>query len=392
MADKNVKSRIQLKRGSEADWIAATKAGFKPLEGEYIFYTDLNNVKVGKKDNNGNLLSLDDLDFLNTDTNQKVKTSNATFGVNDVVEFVAGSNVSIIGDATNKKITISSTYTDTDTHNSHAVISGKKADGNTDIKSTASSGDITLGDSGVTAGEYGPTSNQTPDYGATFNVPDIKVNSKGIVTSVVNRTVKIPASDNSETTLTITDKDKTDTTDLVYAVTNLTEGGTKGHNITPTYTGLPTKAYVDKVITNGVDYLGTVSALTGLSTSAGAGDFYRVSTAFTFGAETAHVGDILIATKANPGQNTTDWDLLHTEVDSVYTHPNSGVTAGTYSKVIVNAQGHVTSGSNPTTLSGHGITDAYTKTETNNLMATLISSGTADPSASTTSQYYFKYN
>lgn len=177
--------------------------------------------------------------------NQKVKTGSVTFGANDIVEFVAGSNVSISGDATNKKITISATDTNTDTHNSHAIISGKKADGTTDIKGSASSGDITLGDSGVTAGEYGPTANATPGYGATFDVPDIKVNAKGIVTSITNRTVKIPASDNSETTLTITDKANTDTTDVVYAVSNLVEGGTKGHAITPTYTGLPTKAYVD---------------------------------------------------------------------------------------------------------------------------------------------------
>ena len=41
-----------------------------------------------------------------------------------------------------------------------------------------------------------------------------------------------------------------------------------------------------------------------------------------------------------------------------YTHPNSGVTAGTYKSVTVDAQGHVTGGSNPTTLAGYGITDA----------------------------------
>lgn len=44
--------------------------------------------------------------------------------------------------------------------------------------------------------------------------------------------------------------------------------------------------------------------------------------------------------------------------NTVYTHPNSGVTAGTYKSVTVNAQGHVTAGSNPTTLAGYGITDA----------------------------------
>ncbi|HJI08774.1 MAG TPA: hypothetical protein OIL90_01395 [Phascolarctobacterium faecium] len=41
-----------------------------------------------------------------------------------------------------------------------------------------------------------------------------------------------------------------------------------------------------------------------------------------------------------------------------YIHPDSGVTAGTYKSVTVNAQGHVTAGSNPTTLAGYGITDA----------------------------------
>lgn len=60
----------------------------------------------------------------NTDTNQKVKAKNlsgtdVTFGSNDVVEFVAGSNVTITPDATNKKITIASSYTDTNTAHSH---------------------------------------------------------------------------------------------------------------------------------------------------------------------------------------------------------------------------------------------------------------------------------
>lgn len=44
-----------------------------------------------------------------------------------------------------------------------------------------------------------------------------------------------------------------------------------------------------------------------------------------------------------------------------YTHPNSGVTAGTYQSVTVNAKGHVTAGTNPTTLAGYGITDAAAK-------------------------------
>ena len=89
---------------------------------------------------------------------------------------------------------------DNNTHNSHIVYSGKKADGSTDISSgTASSGNITLGDSGVTAGSYGDASNQTPSYGGAFSVPSITVNAKGIVTGISTHTVKIPASDNINT-------------------------------------------------------------------------------------------------------------------------------------------------------------------------------------------------
>lgn len=52
-----------------------------------------------------------------------------------------------------------------------------------------------------------------------------------------------------------------------------------------------------------------------------------------------------------------------TQVDTAvngakYTHPNSGVTAGTYRSVTVNAQGHITSGSNPTITIAQGGTGA----------------------------------
>lgn len=48
---------------------------------------------------------------------------------------------------------------------------------------------------------------------------------------------------------------------------------------------------------------------------------------------------------------------------NAYSHPNSGATAGTYRSVTVNAQGHVTSGTNPTLAidqGGTGATDAAT--------------------------------
>lgn len=54
-----------------------------------------------------------------------------------------------------------------------------------------------------------------------------------------------------------------------------------------------------------------------------------------------------------------------------YTHPSSGATAGTYKSVTVNAQGHVTGGSNPTTLAGFGITDAYTISQIDSIESDL---------------------
>ena len=72
----------------------------------------------------------------------------------------------------------------------------------------------------------------------------------------------------------------------------------------------------------------------------------------------------------------------------------SGVVAGTYTKVIVDAYGRVTSGTNlsatdipnldwskittgkPTTLAGYGITDAYTKTEANGKYVTIATAQT----------------
>ena len=45
------------------------------------------------------------------------------------------------------------------------------------------------------------------------------------------------------------------------------------------------------------------------------------------------------------------------------THANSGITVGTYRSVTVDAKGHVTKGTNPTTISEYGITDAYTKAD-----------------------------
>lgn len=51
----------------------------------------------------------------------------------------------------------------------------------------------------------------------------------------------------------------------------------------------------------------------------------------------------------------------------------TGVSAGTYRSVTVDAYGRVTAGTNPTTISGYGITDAYTKTEVDGFVNAKLS-------------------
>lgn len=87
----------------------------------------------------------------------------------DTLTLVAGSNITLTPDSTNDKITIASK----DTIYTHPTYS-------------------------ITAGSYGNADAQTPGYGDTFNVPYVTVNTLGHITGIANKTVKIPASDNTD--------------------------------------------------------------------------------------------------------------------------------------------------------------------------------------------------
>lgn len=146
-------------------------------------------------------------------------------------------------------------------------------------------------------------------------IDSISQNAQGVITPT-KKTVKLGdyLKTADETAITITDKANTDTDDLVYAVSNLEEGGTKGHAITATYKAVATKAYVDKMAAGAVDYLGTVEKLADLDTEAGYGDFHRVATEIKSGDTVlAHAGDLLVAEKANPAQQIdgANWSVIH---------------------------------------------------------------------------------
>ena len=127
-----------------------------------------------------------------------------------------------------------------------------------------------------------------------------------------------------------------------------------------------------------------------VSSSATAGTF-----SYSAWKQVAFTSDIPTSLPANGGNSTTvNNHTVNSDVpanakftDTVYTHPNSGVTAGTYKSVTVNAQGHVTAGTNPTTLSGYGITDAKISNGVITLGANSITPLTSHQSLS---NYYTK--
>lgn len=128
--------------------------------------------------------------------------------------------------------------------------------------------------------------------------------------------------------------------------------------------------------------LGTGGTITSLPAAAAGntGYTYKVITNGTYQSIAAKDGDTFISNGSSwtlipsgdePSGTVTSVTLNATSpiaIDSsaaittsgtrTISHANSGVTAGTYKSVTVDAKGHVTGGTNPTTLSGYGITDA----------------------------------
>lgn len=92
------------------------------------------------------------------------------------------------------------------------------------------------------------------------------------------------------------------------------------------------QTYVATQVAGAVQYLGTVSAWTGLSTTAGKGDFYRLSAAI----EGAHAGDLVVAEKDNPKQliDGINWSLIHGEEVGV-----EAINAGNGINVITTGEG-----------------------------------------------------
>ena len=189
---------------------------------------------------------------------------------------------------------------------------------------------MTLANSGVTAGTY----------------PKVTVDAKGRVTAgAALAATDVPSLDWSKIT---TGKPTT------LSGYGITDAATSTHNHTVdglSNVTITTKANGDTLTWNGLAWVNTTQA------SLTAGNATKLATARTLGLS----GDASGSAGFDGSANAT----------IAVTLANSGVTAGTYKSVTVDAKGRVTGGTNPTTLAGYGITDAQS----------LIAAGTA-------SQYY----
>ena len=99
------------------------------------------------------------------------------------------------------------------------------------------------------------------------------------------------------------------------------------------------------------------------------------STAVTW-VQFSGAGQVIAGTGLTKTGNTLDVDTASTSRIVVNANnidlATTGVTADTYRSVTTDAYGRITGGTNPTTVSGYGLTDVFTKTEINTSLAAKL--------------------
>ena len=253
-----------------------------------------------------------------------------------------------------------------------------------------------------------PTANQTPAFGGTATVSQITSDSTGHVTRATDRTIKIPNTLANGTTAglstndyTTTEKTKlsgiatgatkntvsnslsdTSTTnalsaakgaDLQTQINNIVSGTTatdhnhdSRYNITLTKLSTPTNGYIATYeVEQGGTSLGKIDIPKDYLVKSGSVKTATSADLATLGNEYS-VGDKYIdfVVNVHEGSGTDEHIYINVkDLVDVYTHPNSGVTAGTnynsnqtpafgatfnIPKLTFNAQGHITASANST--------------------------------------------
>lgn len=218
---------------------------------------------------------------------------------------------------------------------------------------------------GITSNDIQNWNNKTSSIGT---ITGVSINGTSIATSGVANITSVPASI------------------LTGAIPNGVTATTQTQS--DNSTKIATTAYVDTAIGNLPEpmvfkgSLGTGGTITVLPTAAASneGHTYKVIKDGTYAGQAAKIGDTFISTGSRwelipsgdePSGTVTSITLnatspiaidnnaaITTSGTRTISHASSGVSAGTYKSVTVNSTGHVTGGTNPTTLSGYGITDA----------------------------------
>lgn len=218
---------------------------------------------------------------------------------------------------------------------------------------------------GITSNDIQNWNNKTSSTGT---ITGVSVNGTSIATSGVANITSVPASI------------------LTGAIPNGVTATTQTQS--DNSTKIATTAYVDTAIGNLPEpmvfkgSLGTGGTITVLPTAEASneGHTYKVIKDGTYAGQAAKIGDTFISTGSRwelipsgdePSGTVTSITLNATSPIAIdnsaaittsgirtISHASSGVSAGTYKSVTVNSTGHVTSGTNPTTLNGYGITDA----------------------------------
>ena len=218
---------------------------------------------------------------------------------------------------------------------------------------------------GITSNDIQNWNNKTSSIGT---ITGVSINGTSIATSGVANITSVPASI------------------LTGAIPNGVTATTQTQS--DNSTKIATTAYVDTAIGNLPEpmvfkgSLGTGGTITVLPTAEASneGHTYKVIKDGTYAGQVAKIGDTFISTGSRwelipsgdePSGTVTSVTLnatspiaidnsaaITTSGTRTISHASSGVSAGTYKSVTVNSTGHITGGTNPTTLSGYGITDA----------------------------------
>ena len=311
------------------------------------------------------------------------QTTVAADSATDTLTLVAGDNVTITTDASNDKVTITAkdtVYTHPESHAASMITglatvatsgnysdlsgtptipTGAAADKGVDTSITAGSTSTNLPTSKAVAAFVEGKGYKTTDNNTTYTV----------ATGDSNGQIKVTPSSGNAYNVDVKGLDSAAyTASTAYATA---AQGTKADNAVPNSRTVNGKALSANISLTASD-VGALSSTTVLADLSSDATHRTVTDTekSNWNAAKTHADSTHARTDATKvADSTTNGNILINGTETnVYTHPTSGVTAGTYKSVTVNTQGHITGGSNPTTLAGYGITDAETKGSANSAL------------------------